>query len=345
MKVAIAAVRPGEARGGAELLVQSLAAALGAQGHRVEIVQIPFQFEPRQTVVSQAQLWRLLSLDQDRADLVIATKFPTYYVRAHAKIVWLLHQHRPLYDCFGLPELSTFSTTDKDDLRIRDQVHDLDRRYLGECRRLLTISRTVSARLRRFNGLESEVLYHPPPDADRFTPGDHGDYVFLPTRLEVNKRPWLLAEALALTRTPVRAIIAGSGPQEARLRDRARELGVLDRLDIRGFVSPDERLALYRGALAVLYPPFDEDLGYVTLEAFLAEKPVITFQDSGGPTEFVQTGRTGVVAADPAEAAEALDAYYRDRTLALRHGRAGRDLYQATIPAWPAVCQKLLSSA
>ena len=50
-------------------------------------------------------------------------------------------------------------------------------------------------------------------------------------------------------------------------------------------------------ALAVLYPPYDEDFGYVTLEAFLARKPVVTATDSGGPNEFVVDGVNGFVAA------------------------------------------------
>ena len=45
----------------------------------------------------------------------------------------------------------------------------------------------------------------------------------------------------------------------------------------------------------MLYPPFDEDFGYVTLEAFLARKPVITCTDSGGPNEFVVDGVNGCV--------------------------------------------------
>ena len=58
-------------------------------------------------------------------------------------------------------------------------------------------------------------------------------------------------------------------------------------------LDDEELLSLYRDALAVLYPPFDEDFGYVTLEAFLSRKPVITATDSGGPNEFVVDGDFG----------------------------------------------------
>ena len=52
---------------------------------------------------------------------------------------------------------------------------------------------------------------------------------------------------------------------------------------------------LYKGALAVIYSPFDEDYGYVTLESFLAHKPVITTTDAGGPLEFVEHETNGFV--------------------------------------------------
>ncbi len=54
--------------------------------------------------------------------------------------------------------------------------------------------------------------------------------------------------------------------------------------------------------------PFDEDYGYVTVEAFLSSKPVVTASDSGGPLEFVEDGVSGFVAAPEPEAlADAID--------------------------------------
>ena len=60
-----------------------------------------------------------------------------------------------------------------------------------------------------------------------------------------------------------------------------------DRVQLAGAVGDEELLTLYAGALGVVYTPYDEDFGYVTLEAFLARKPVITARDSGGTLEFV----------------------------------------------------------
>ena len=61
-------------------------------------------------------------------------------------------------------------------------------------------------------------------------------------------------------------------------------------------------------------PPYDEDFGYVTLEAFLARKPVITCVDSGGPNEFVVDGINGLVCEPSAEAlADAMNQLANDR--------------------------------
>ena len=56
----------------------------------------------------------------------------------------------------------------------------------------------------------------------------------------------------------------------------------------------------YANALAVPFVPYDEDYGYITIEAMLSGKPVVTTLDAGGPTEFVIDGKTGRVVAPEA---------------------------------------------
>ncbi|PYQ48886.1 MAG: glycosyl transferase family 1 [Acidobacteria bacterium] len=345
MKVAVATTQDLFVRGGgAASHAAGLARALSSLGHEVEVVQIPFDWSSKVDVLRQAYQWRLLDLGE-AADLVVTLKFPAFYVRAARKVAWILHQHRPLYDNFDLPEHSAFSSSHPEDIAIRDAVRGWDNRYLGEMRRIFTNSRTVAERLRRFNGLEGEPLYHPPPGAERLFAGPFGDYVLWVGRLEANKRPCLLLDALARTKSPARAVYAGRGPLLESLRAQARGLGLGARVDFRGFVTEEERSALYAGALAVVYAPFHEDLGYVTLEAFLAGKPVITTLDAGGPLEFVRDGVNGSVAADVAGVAAAIDAYAGDRARAAEHGRAGRQTYADTIPTWDEVCAALLASA
>ena len=91
----------------------------------------------------------------------------------------------------------------------------------------------------------------------------------------------------------------------------------------------------------MLYAPFDEDYGYVTLEAFLAARPVITATDSGGPLEFVKDGTNGFICDPQADAiAIAINRFAADRSLAERFGRAGRDVARSI--TWDGVIEQLL---
>jgi len=113
-------------------------------------------------------------------------------------------------------------------------------------------------------------------------------------------------------------------------------------LQLRATEVPDEGLIeLYAEALAVIYTPFDEDFGYVTLEAFLSRKPVITATDSGGPLEFVVDGVNGsIIAPQPESLADAINRYAADRRRAASHGDAGH--VRASLVTWDGVIEKLV---
>jgi len=111
-----------------------------------------------------------------------------------------------------------------------------------------------------------------------------------------------------------------------------------------GEVSDDDVIELYAGALAVIYPPYDEDFGYVTLEAFLAHKPVVTTVDAGGPNEFVVDGVNGwVCPPDPKAIGEAIGRLHGDRPRAAAQGEAGYD--RARTITWDGVIDRLMTAA
>ena len=115
-----------------------------------------------------------------------------------------------------------------------------------------------------------------------------------------------------------------------------------DRVSFLGGVDDEQLVELYLGALAVIYPPFDEDFGYVTLEAFLARKPVITCLDSGGPNEFVVDGENGFVCEPaPAALAEAINRLSADRSRAAAMGDAGYEV--ASQITWDGVIERLVA--
>jgi len=345
LSIAICAAHIPFVRGGAEVLYESLAAELRRRGHEVEIVAIPFNWRTRSSLVRSALAWRMIDLEEvagRRIDLVIGTRFPSYLVRHPRKVVWLIHQFRQVYD-LEKTRFSDFGEREGDE-QVAAMVRAMDRRALGEARARFTISRNVADRLRRFNDLDAEPLYPPPLLGDRYRCGPFGDLVVTAGRLDPMKRFDRLVRAVAAAATPVRAVIAGSGPEAEGLARLAAELGVADRVELPGRVSDERLLELYEGALAVYYAPYDEDYGYVTVEAFRSGRPVVTAADAGGVLEFVEDGVTGLVApqAAPRDLAERFDRLFRDRELAARLGRAGRERVAGI--GWDPVVDALLGS-
>ena len=246
--------------GGAEALTRSLVEQLRRRGHSADLVALPLAWHPRRELFAHAAAWRMLNLrtaGPHDVDLVIASRFPTYFVRHPHKVTWLIHQHRPAYDLCGT-EFSDF-THDDADVGARDTLIRLDRHMLAESRRVFAISDRVAKRVERFNGLGAAPLYHPPPLAGRLTAGPYGDYVLSVGRLESIKRVDLVVRAMRHVRSPIRLVVAGDGRERRALEETVNELGLGDRVDLRRHVDARELVDLYAGALAVVYPPYDED--------------------------------------------------------------------------------------
>jgi glycosyltransferase involved in cell wall biosynthesis len=329
--------------GGAELHVAGLVSELQRHGYQAERVSIPFKWYPKQELVAQAAAWRLVDLSEANGTpihTVIATKFPTYFVRHPNKVTWLFHQYRAIYDLCGTP-FSEFDHTEAD-VRLRDTLIALDNEVLAESKRLFANARNTAARLAKYNGLKAEPLYHPPPLAGSLHGGPLGDYVLSVGRLEGTKRVELVIRGLARGDRTTRLVVAGDGPLRAQLEQLAAAEGVADRVTFTGHVDGRALVDLYAGALAVIFPPFDEDYGYVTLEAFLAHKPVVTTTDAGGPLEFVEDGVTGLVMPPTPESIGAAIARLAERRqLAKSLGDAGFE--RASAITWDGVVERIMA--
>lgn len=299
-RVLVLAVQTPFSDGGAERHVRQLTLELKQRGIEADLVAMPLIERRRFDLIRSALAWRGLDLSEvggDRVDAVIATRFPSYAARHERKVAWVIHQYRQVYDQFGSP-YSDF-TSSEEDLRAREAIAEIDRLGLSEARKVFANSKTVAARLAKYNGVSSEPLYHPPPLAGRYREGPFGDYVLTVGRLDPWKRTDLVVGALAHAPS-AQLVIVGRGPEEERLRRLARRLSVADRIRWVPLADEETLLSLYSGARLVAIAPAGEDLGYVPLEAFLSGKPVVTTEDAGGPLEFVRDGETGfVVAAQP----------------------------------------------
>jgi glycosyltransferase involved in cell wall biosynthesis len=333
--------------GGAESHVEGLKRALIQAGHNAEIVALPFKWYPPAEIMRSALAWRLLDLSEANGkpvDLVIGMKFPAYLVAHPRKVLWIMHQYRAAYNLWDTPfdDLSTYP----DGPQVREWIRQADNRLIPQAKKIFANSKTVADRLRRYNNIESQPLYHPPPRAEALRTGDQGDYIFYPSRLEPQKRQELLIEAAQYLRTPVKIVLAGGSADPKRYESLVKRHGVRDRVCLRGFVAEAEMLDLYANALGVCYLPFDEDYGYVTLEGMLSAKPIVVGSDGGGATEFIENNSEGlVVAPEPEAIAEALDSLYTDRARARTMGERGKEKLTAMNLSWQTVVENLINGA
>jgi glycosyltransferase involved in cell wall biosynthesis len=349
MRIVIATVQVPFVRGGAEILAEELRDALQSAGHETEIAAIPFKWYPPERILDHMMACRLLDITESvgtPVDRVIGLKFPAYFIPHPNKVLWILHQYRTAYELWDhqtLGDLIRFPNG----VQIRDAIRNADVQLISEAKRVFTISGNVSQRLKDYCGIKSTPLYPPLRHAERFYCATPEDYLFFPSRLAPLKRQTLVLEALAKTRRPVRIRFAGAAehPSYAEtLRAYACQLDVHGRVTWLGAVTEEEKRQQYAHALAIVYPPLNEDYGYVTLEAMLASKPILTCTDSGGPLEFVRAGETGLIAEPTPEAlAAAMDKLWEERREAKSMGETGRALYSTLKISWAIVVQHLLS--
>jgi len=344
VRIAICTVKVPFVAGGAEACADGLKHALLEHGHSAEIVAVPFKWYPPDEIVRQMLIWQLLDLTEANGktiDKVIALKFPAYLIRHPNKVVWLVHQHRQAYDLWG---------TEHGDLdgheggRVREIITQADNRSLGEARKVFTISQNVSARLLKYNRIASQPLYPPVKQREAFFCGDYGDYIFCPSRLDALKRQHLLIEAMSLVKSDARCVVAGQGAHERELRRLIASLGLGAKVEIVSGATDEQIAGYYANSLAVFFGPFQEDYGFVTIEALYSRKAVITLTDSGGPLEFIRDGLNGMVVAPTAETiAEAIDTLFKDRARARAMGEQSYRLAGELQMDWPHVVKSLLS--
>lgn len=205
------------------------------------------------------------------------------------------------------------------------------RRYFG-------ISKTVVKRQGYFPvGVDAQAVY--PDTSLKPRPSGRFDYFFTASRLDRPKRIDLIIDAFKRVKGPVRLLIAGTGPDLERLRGLAAGD---DRIEFLGHVSDEHLAGYYADARCVVFVPYDEDLGYITIEAMRSGKPVITTVDAGGPTEFVVDGVNGrIVSPDTHELAVAMQLFVEDPEKAIALGVQG----QATVGdvQWGNAVQRLLA--
>lgn len=133
-----------------------------------------------------------------------------------------------------------------------------------------------------------------------------------------------------LARVPdAQLVVAGSGSDAGRLREKAEALGIARRVLWAGFVDEATLSALYRAVAVFAMPSRREGFGLVYLEAMRAGLPCIGATDDAAG-EIIVDGRTGFVVPqrDLDALAHRISALLSDALLRHLLGETGRARYQ-----------------
>ena len=103
MRIIIPSIQVPFISGGSDLHINGLLNALKKEGHNVEVVTIPFKFSPEKYVADLIDVWcehDFNNFNGHEIDAAICLQFPAYYSIHNNKILWLMHQHRTVYELY-----------------------------------------------------------------------------------------------------------------------------------------------------------------------------------------------------------------------------------------------------
>lgn len=344
-RIAVVTSTPYFVEGGHMVIARALVQALREAGHEADLVLTPQNRFGRQGAAYLAAWLTDVGVGPDNQpiDHMISTRYPSYAVRHPNHVCWLNHTMREYYDqwdAFSGP--LSWQARIKEGAR-RKVIHAADRWLLTRnVRKVFAQSGAVKGRLEQWVGIPSDVLYPPPPQR-AYRCESYGDYILAVSRLAPLKRLSLLIEALANPEAAgIRCVIAGEGEERAVLEHAIVTRGLSSRVKLIGRIDERQLLDHLARCRAVCFPPYDEDYGFVTVEAFASRKAVITCTDSGGPAELVIDDVTGKVCAPrPETLAIALREVMDDVDMAGRMGKAA--LEQVSQMTWPRAVRQLLA--
>lgn len=105
----------------------------------------------------------------------------------------------------------------------------------------------------------------------------------------------LLLPALAETSEDIRLVLVGEGQEKDALLQQAKELGIEERIEFRGYVEGEPLRELYNSSDIFVLPTREDCFGLVILEAMCASLPVISSKYADGAFDLIEEGKNGYI--------------------------------------------------
>lgn len=295
MRVAIVGSAPGNSYGGTEVLVEKLVESLESVHHEVQTIYLEAKLGKPTEILDSISAFQ--NLDLSSFDTVITLRFPAYHVKHPKKIVWLLHQFRPLGDMYETEYGFGYSI---ENLNTRNQLRKMDQVSLGRLENRLRVNSQITGkRLFGSTGIQAKVQMCPlsqdlSQNLEKICPPELKNYkeqfIFLGGRISSEKRALLALEAAQ--KSNVGLVIAGSVEDNQYLSVLLKSIKSKKVLLIGRRVSTAELRWLYQNSSGVVYIPKGEDsYGFVLGEGASFGKMLITCEDSGDTVPFVKQMR------------------------------------------------------
>jgi len=347
--------------GGAEKYVTEVAEGLAARGHQVTIRTAAYPGAPRDEVVNGVAYTRIggkygvytralasRATGRSRADVVVdiqnGVPFLSPAVGGHRVVNLVHHVHKEQWPVVLGPRAARFGWWLESWLAPRVYARSAYVTVSPSTRRELAALGVDPARVRILpNGTDA-----PPPDTEERSATPR---IIVLGRLVPHKRVELAMDSVAklLPDFPdLQLYVVGSGWWKQRLVDHADKLSIADRVVLTDHVSEAEKHRLLADSWVLAVPSLKEGWGLVVVEAGVHATPAVGFRSSGGLTDSVRHGETGILVDNEEEFTSALRDLLNDRDLRERLGQqactyATQFEWRQTVDGWERLLNDVVS--
>lgn len=157
-----------------------------------------------------------------------------------------------------------------------------DKQAATKCDKIVANSKVVQKRIKKYYGLESDVIY-PPVEVkmiQSFKKMNRKENWFLYMgRVETYKGVDLAIKACAMADVPLK--IGGTGDHLEQMQELVKNMNKKGLIKFLGYISDEEKINLLSRCRALIFPVRNEDFGIIPVEANAAGTPVIAYREGG----------------------------------------------------------------